>query len=114
MMTSYFAKYKEKNGISIARSTPKWFSNGIENRLFPTWKMIHGIKNGIISDKIYEEMYREEILNKLNAFDIYEKYEDSVLLCWERIGEFCHRRIVAKWIEEETGFKVDEYGKIEF
>ena len=28
-----------------------------------------------------------------------------VLLCWESPGDFCHRRMIAKWIEEEKGVK---------
>jgi len=110
MKTSYFAKYKDPNGVSIALSTPKWFQFSHEIKLNPTWTMINGIKSGFITADTYEEMYRDTILANLDPWEIYRKYEDSVLLCWERIGEFCHRRIVASWIEENTGHEVEEFG----
>jgi uncharacterized protein (DUF488 family) len=31
-----------------------------------------------------------------------------VLLCFERPGQFCHRRVLAEWIEEQTGQVVPE------
>jgi len=110
LKTSYFAKYKGKKGVSIARGTPKWFEDPTESELFPSWEMIHGIKKGFITPSEYESMYREVILYRLNPLEIYEVHKESVLLCWEKIGEFCHRRIVASWIEEETGNVVEEYG----
>lgn len=110
MKTSYFAKYKEPNGVSIAKSTPKWFQFTMDMRLVPTWGMIEGIKKGFLSTEDYEIVYREKVLSPLDPWEIYRDHENSVLLCWERIGEFCHRRIVAKWIEENTGHVVEEYG----
>lgn len=110
MKTSYFAKYKGPNSVSIARGTPAWYNGAIEPRLFPTWELINGIKKNIISEQVYEEKYRDIILDKLDPKEIYEQYADFVLLCWERIGEFCHRRIVASWIEEAIGIEIEEYG----
>ena len=110
MKTSYFAKYKKPDGVSIALYGPKWFEFSSEPALMPTWKLISGIKNGSLSPDEYEKIYRAEILSKLDPFVIYEKHQNSVLLCWEKIGEFCHRRIVASWIERETGHVVEEYG----
>lgn len=114
MKTSYFSKYKETNGVSIALGTPEWFSGQIEVRLQPTWDMIKGIKTGNISKEFYEKIYYDNILSKLDPNDIYYKYKNSVLLCWERIGEFCHRRIVASWIEKSIGIEVEEYGIMKF
>lgn len=31
-----------------------------------------------------------------------------VLLCWEKPGEFCHRRVLASWIQEQTGILIPE------
>ena len=30
------------------------------------------------------------------------------MLCWEPPGKFCHRRLVAKWLEEHLGVDVPE------
>jgi hypothetical protein len=39
--------------------------------------------------------------------------QDIVLLCHEKAGDFCHRRLVAKWIETHCGIEVTELGKME-
>jgi uncharacterized protein (DUF488 family) len=36
-------------------------------------------------------------------------FKNSVLLCWENPGEFCHRRIVASWIFENLKIEVPEW-----
>ena len=51
---------------------------------------------------------KDEILNLLN---------NKILLCYEDNMEFCHRHIVAYWLELELGIsvpevEVDEYGNI--
>lgn len=56
----------------------------------------------------YEKMYREQILDKLDPLEVYNDLgEDAILLCYEsytkcEAGEtFCHRHMVARWLEEE-------------
>lgn len=36
--------------------------------------------------------------------------EDAILLCREKAGEFCHRRLVTAWLEESLGIEVPEWG----
>jgi hypothetical protein len=33
-----------------------------------------------------------------------------VFLCFEPVGQFCHRHLFARWIEEQTGQHVSELG----
>jgi len=48
-------------------------------------------------------------LDVLDAKKVYEELgEDSILLCWEKSGDFCHRRLVAEWLEKELNVKVNE------
>ena len=58
--------------------------------------------------------YYADFLSALNARkvvrDLLRISLDPILLCWERPGEFCHRRLVAEWIESETGLFVPEAG----
>ena len=35
--------------------------------------------------------------------------DDFVLLCWEQPGEFCHRLVVAAWLQKELGVVVEEF-----
>ena len=61
----------------------------------------------------YIESYYETRLKNLCITDLfatlYEKFGDNIiLLCHERVDEFCHRRLVADYIELETGIYIPE------
>jgi len=56
----------------------------------------------------YTRRFMEEILSQVDPQEILEKHQDAVLLCWEKPGDFCHRQLVADWIEKATGQKVPE------
>ncbi len=115
MYTGYFGKlkiYKKKDGIefvSIARYNRFWEGKEYK-KLAPPKEIIN------IEDKIlYEKLYYEKVLNKLNPKVVYDELgENAVLLCYEkwddiRAGKtFCHRRIVAEWLERELGINVQE------
>jgi hypothetical protein len=48
-------------------------------------------------------------LARLNPQKIVDELgPDAILLCWEAPGEYCHRRIVAHWLETELGLVVPE------
>jgi hypothetical protein len=52
-----------------------------------------------------------EILAKLDPAEIYQTLgENAVLLCWEKPGDACHRRLVAEWFERCLGVEVPELG----
>ena len=68
------------------------------------WKEWHRNKNiGIISeeenDRYYVEQYYEQVLSNLDPEEIYRNLDNSILLCYEENTEFCHRHIVAAWLE---------------
>ena len=67
--------------------------------------------------KEYEKRYREEILKYISPHEVYlvllrianeEQTDKVVLLCYESPEKFCHRHIVAKWLNESLGIKVSE------
>ena len=39
--------------------------------------------------------------------------KDDALCCYEKPGDFCHRHILAKWITENTGIEITEFGVVE-
>ena len=49
----------------------------------------------------------EEAYAALSDLDVGE----TVLLCWEKPGDFCHRRLVADWLEKAIGIKISELGE---
>ena len=107
MTTASFPKYNANKGISIARGTPSWFIGKRYSPLAPPWGLIKGYKNGTVSEEEYTKIYNK-LLAGLDPHEVYLRLQDRVLLCWEKPGDFCHRRLVADWIQRETGNEVPE------
>ena len=107
--TSYFAsrKYDKDNAISIARWSPKWFSGKTAPELFPPKDLLLRYKNGEVTNEEYIKVYKEQVLNKLDPTSIAKKLDGLVLLCYEKSGDFCHRHIISKWLNE-NGFECKE------
>jgi hypothetical protein len=65
----------------------------------------------------YERLYAAQLAN-LDPYQVVADLQElaggaePVLLCWERppfsATNFCHRRLVAAWLETHTGVVVDE------
>lgn len=112
MYTSYWANLKSIVAplypVSISCGKPRWIKGGYtgqrEDRLAPTREMLK------MSGDDYSREYAA-ILRRLDPHEIYRTLgKNAVLLCWERPGEFCHRRIVAEWLEYHTGEPIPELG----
>lgn len=108
MKTSYFGRVGSKafkdrglRLVSIARSA-RYFSGESYPDLFPTWDMIR-----LEDEEEYERLYRKRILDKLDPLKVWEDLQDAVILCHEKAEDiesgktFCHRHMVARWLEEE-------------
>lgn len=109
MQTSYFAKYKGANAVSIAGKCPEWFTGRQYKKLAPKYWFFKKYKEDGDID-FYTERYKEEVLSKLDPKQVYEELgSDSVILCWEAPGKFCHRYLVAKWLSESLGIDIHEY-----
>lgn len=91
-----------KNSVSIALREPKWYRGRRYPALAPRREML----------KIDEATYRVEyqkILDNLDPQKVFDDLgEDAILLCWEAPGKFCHRRLVAEWLEKHLGRPVPE------
>lgn len=122
MKTSYFWKalHEPEVGakyVSISRSNMK----GAENiakypALMPSWDIInaaHKMGYSKESFEFYKKAYFKQ-LDSLNPQQVYEDLKDCVLICFEAPkdlasgAKFCHRRMVAGWIESELGIIVPE------
>lgn len=115
--TGYFAKAKqyESKGlvaVSIARYPPKWFSAILSYQdLAPTSDMF----------KMTHEQYLrkfDQILKSRNPNKVIADLKKMsggipvVLCCFEKPEDFCHRQLVAKWLNERTDAQVEEYGYV--
>ncbi len=94
-----------KDGNIISISGDKGKSIGYNGRSFSLlapklsfWKEWHN-NIGKISkqenDDFYILEYYKKVLANLDAREIYNQLNESVLLCYEEPLEFCHRHIVA-------------------
>jgi len=63
--------------------------------------------------EILEKVSLERLRNDLAIISHNEGVKDIALLCYEKPGDFCHRRLFADWLKEKTGYEVKEFGYIE-
>jgi hypothetical protein len=100
--------------VGVTVSLPRWRLPyelaGVASPLAP---------NGLLElddEIVFEARYRERldrfgVARARTLFDAFASVADApgcVLLCFERPGEFCHRRVFAAWWEELTGEAVPE------
>lgn len=109
MNTSNYAKNANNpNAVSIAGKSPEWFNGREYKKLAPRFWFFKKYKEDGDAN-YYTEKYVEEVLNKLNPQQVYNDLgKDAVLLCWENEDEFCHRHLVAYWLEQNLGIEIKE------
>ncbi len=66
---------------------------------FKIWKSNKGLIPEDDNNRYYIREYYEQVLKNLDPSEVYKKINNSVLLCYEDSSEFCHRHIVAIWLE---------------
>lgn len=112
LYTSWYRK-SARNPMAVAISAypPDTYVGKRCPILAPTITLVRAYRNGQIGEEEYTEQYLK-LLDSRNL--IPEKVVDmlddgSVLLCYEDPSEgFCHRFILAHWIERGTGLAVPE------
>jgi len=119
MQTSNFWNFTGPGRIIISRGFPRNLGEGyrIYRALNPgPWFNDPDLKS---SEAKFRDRYFREILKPLDAQKVYDhlhqlvKGHEPVLLCWEKDptqpDEWCHRRMVADWFEDQLGVKVPEF-----
>jgi len=113
--TGYWAgEYKDAIRISISVGDPYWLTiDGKIKELAPYG--IHGKYTGNIAKIMYVEMLErlgiKKVLELIKEMEERFKGEDIILCCWENVfnGKECHRRWLAEWIKEKSGYTIDEH-----
>lgn len=99
--------------MSIALYPPKTFKGRLYPKLAPLPWIFFKLKNGGNVEE-YIEDYQREVLDKLDPQEVYNDLgPDAVLLCYEHSGNFCHRMLVARWLEKHLDIKITEWKKEE-
>lgn len=118
--TGYYAKLKkyENEGlypIAISGKVPDFYTKAYWSDFAPRYDMFLEWKSGKIDNFQYTVQYKEWLnsLDKQEIRDIIKELEDEnktiIFLCYEKSGEFCHRHVLADWLEENLGMRVEEY-----
>ncbi|MDR4483869.1 MAG: hypothetical protein R3B95_11760 [Nitrospirales bacterium] len=102
---NYFTKGIKAIGIAISVGKPRWWTGRSYPPLAPAPWMLR------LQGQEFTRAYQDTILSQLDPIGIREELEGSALLCWEGFNTFCHRRLVAEWLETEAGIVVPEYGR---
>lgn len=109
MKTSYYGKSAGNiNAVSIAAKAPFWYKGKEYKKLAPKYWFFKKYKKD--GDKeFYIKQFYKEVLDKLNPIEIFNELgEDAILLCWEKSGKFCHRRLVAEWFSKTLKKEIKE------
>jgi uncharacterized protein YeaO (DUF488 family) len=120
--TSYFANLKnlEEAGIypvGICCKVPSFFKGPNLESVAPSKSILFEHKENPDEER-YEQRYINEILCAYRFHPEYliERLEsfnnggDVALCCYEKPSEFCHRHILAKWLNEKIpGLNIEEY-----
>jgi len=98
--------------FSISRRLPGGCNFPVIKSLRPPTDLLRKWEEGSLSDERYIGIYEREVLAKTSVSEILREVlkrgevEEVTLCCWERDGAFCHRKIVAEWLQRE-GMEVE-------
>lgn len=118
IFTSNFAKAKGLDSskflvVAISRYVPRGYSGVRELRFAPSRRLLMSYKGGL-SIHDYEEVFFSELGNKDRVYSVFRDLaslsngRDIVLCCYERAGEFCHRRLIADFVFSHWHYDIKE------
>lgn len=106
--TGYFAQIKKYQAadltpVSIARYSPAWFSGYCLKDLAPSDTLLKRYKAGQVSQEEYKKQYLQQ-LETIRWGEILQRIREIapqvVLCCYEKPTDFCHRHILAEYLNE--------------
>ena len=104
--------------IGISVGTPEYLKGNpiitFMRRLAPTYALLR-----VEDEGEYTRRYRVEVLGGLDYRSVVDEIrakaaqagkKKAILLCYEKPPKFCHRSLVAEWLNSKGEFYVREYG----
>jgi len=112
--TSNYARNCDNSmAIGISIIMPEWYTGKYLAFLAPKVEMVGKYNKGEMNytQRKYTRDYIDLLKSRnVDPHELIKKIPDgSILLCYESPGMFCHRRILADWIERHTGLVVPEW-----
>lgn len=117
LYTSYFSNIKKLPDnvvpIAICGKSPDGYKGLRYKKVAPSWsiwKEYHDFKD----IEKYAVRFQNEILSKLAPKTVLQDLlalsnsQPFALICYEKRGDFCHRHLVAKWLQE-SGLDIEEF-----
>ena len=104
--TSYFSNYKNfpvgASPIAITRYAPEYWGNQLVIAgLAPSSKLLQQWKNQEIDEYVFEQKYFAELRERgltPDKVNTVAKDRNLILCCYEKPNEFCHRKLLSKWL----------------
>ena len=119
--TSYYANYRKFKGmfrVSISRTAPNNSYDLQLTKLAPTAELLQKYKSNTITNDEYTSVYHNQLLRLENdgyiakfvkALSILQELKgDVVLLCYEKKGDFCHRHLLAEYLNNNHNTNIRE------
>lgn len=119
IFTSYFGNSRKLNEagvliICVAIGKPKFLNVPQMINVAPTRYMISGACSHEEYLQLYDKILASQDANKVvEQIKALSRGKDVALCCYEKPGDFCHRHILAKWLTENTGIEITEFGAVE-
>ncbi len=112
--TSNYARHGNNPlAIGISLTVPDWYEGERLAYLAPKSDMVGKIKKG--EENYNQRKYTREYLDLLKVRNVNAKRlidslpDGTLLLCYESPNDFCHRHILADWVERLSGFIITEW-----
>ena len=114
--TSYFGNMRNIPAgmvpIAICAKTPAAYTGIRYKTLAPKYDCLMQYKQNH-NEENYIQQYNSQVLSRLSPAGVVRRLEllsggkDVVMLCYEKRGDFCHRHLVAQWLNN-YGYDVKE------
>ena len=120
IFTTYFANLKKLDPeilpIAICAKVPDGFNGPVLSELAPTKSILYQFKK-TGDKKLYIERFNDEVLSLISPESIYNLivsiaegrgFNQAALVCYEKPNTFCHRHLVAGWLNSTLGLTIEE------
>lgn len=116
IFTGNYEECKSGNLISISGDRGK--SIGFTGKSIPQlapkrkfWEIWHNNIGKIPEEqnnRYYIEEYYKQVLSQIDIEEVLKDEKDPILLCYEKEGQFCHRHVLAEFVNLKYGIYVPD------